>query len=328
MKRANIITFLLWLAALGLAAWALKEIDLSTVWAQMSRLTAFHYSVWLVLNILVTVLSTLRWQLLLSILSSPINLGRLLIIRLAGQTISFITPGPQFGGEPLQIYWLYKRCAVPLHNAIASLGLDRSFELWVNFSVLLIGVLFLLLSPTMAFAQWGQITLVLLAITVAMPLALFYFLNSPQKLLNSIHRIASRWLTHPKLIARAETWQQLELDLKTIGTQHRSALMQALVVSVVGWGLILTELYFLLYLLNIPVFAQSFVLIAVAIRLAMLLPLPGGIGTIEAALLWSFQMLDLPTSDAFALIALMRLRDIALLAVGFISLRSVRALHP
>ncbi len=328
MKKANFITALLWLLALALAVWALRDINFQAAWEQMARLSVGQYCLWLILNILVCVISTLRWQLLIAALSSSVTLGRLLIIRLAGQTISFVTPGPQFGGEPLQIYWLYRRCALPLHKAISSLGLDRCFELWVNFSVLLIGAIFLLSTPSMAFAQWGQIALLLLVITLAMPVAFFYVLYAPQKLINNIRGIASRWLKHPKLIADTDSWQQLEWDLTNLFSQHRGTLVKALVVSILVWGLILAELYFLLHLLGVGVSAQQFVLIAVAIRLAMLLPLPGGIGTIEAALLWCFQMLDLPIGEAFALIALMRLRDIAILLAGFVSLRAVKSLSP
>lgn len=325
MKPANLMTLSLWIGAFALAAWALKEINLDAIIWQVKQLSFSQWCIWLLLNIFVTLFSTLRWHLLLSALSSSVSLWRLLVIRLAGQTISFITPGPQFGGEPLQVYWLYKRCAIPLHRAIISLGLDRCFELWVNFSVLLIGALYLLLSPTMAFAQWGQIALVLCVLAFAMPAVLFYFLRSPNKLLDRIKTLSRRWLTHPKLTTREESWQQLEADFLRLNSHHRGALLQALSISIVGWGIILGELYFLLHLLDIYLPVQSFVLIAVSIRLAMLLPLPGGIGTIEAALLWCFQMLELQTSDAFALIALMRLRDLTILAAGFASLRTVRS---
>ncbi len=51
-------------------------------------------------------------------------------------------------------------------------------------------------------------------------------------------------------------------------------------------------------------------------RLAFLLPLPGGIGTLEASLFWVFQTLDLPLSAVMSVIALMRLRDVLTLLVG------------
>ena len=55
----------------------------------------------------------------------------------------------------------------------------------------------------------------------------------------------------------------------------------------------------------------------------MLLPLPGGIGTIEAAVLWCFSTLNLGTVEALGLIALMRLRDAAILAFGLSSLAAM-----
>jgi glycosyltransferase 2 family protein len=52
------------------------------------------------------------------------------------------------------------------------------------------------------------------------------------------------------------------------------------------------------------------------VRLAFLLPLPGGIGSVEAGLFWAFQALALPLPAAAALIVLMRLRDVIILLTG------------
>src|SRR5690606_41055301 len=59
----------------------------------------------------------------------------------------FITPGPQFGGEPFQLYWLWKRCSLPLYKGFLALALDRFIELSVNFAILL-GASFYLFSTT------------------------------------------------------------------------------------------------------------------------------------------------------------------------------------
>ena len=73
-----------------------------------------------------------------------ISLLQILGVRQAGALISFVTPGPQFGGEPLQVLWLWRRYRVPGPTALLAVGLDRFFELFVNFSVLLVAVLLLL----------------------------------------------------------------------------------------------------------------------------------------------------------------------------------------
>lgn len=328
MSRDKLIALVLWLSAFSLALWALQDISLGAVRKQMQHLSLGQYLTWLSLNAFVMAVSTQRWRLLMNALSAPIAFRHLLIVRLAGQTISFITPGPQFGGEPLQVYWLYTRCHIAIHKALISLGLDRCFELWVNFSVLLLGALYLLLSPSVAFAQWGQIIVVLLALVLIIPAALFGFLSRPQGLLDAIQRLFKRWLEHPKLSPSDEFWGQTASALSAITTQHRAVLLRALLVSIAGWVFILAELYVLLIFVDVYVDLQGFVFIAVAIRVAMLLPLPGGIGTIEAAVLWCFAMLALDMQAAFALIVLMRLRDIFILGAGFMSLRALHRLSP
>ena len=72
----------------------------------------------------------------------------------------------------------------------------------------------------------------------------------------------------------------------------------------------------LLHFLGLVLTPAAFILLIVAMRLAMLLPMPGGIGSIEAALLWSFQLLQLPAAAAIGLIALTRLRDAVVLLIG------------
>lgn len=325
MNRANAVTSLLWLSAIALVTWVLKDLPLAAMAQGLSQLTLTQWSLWLVLNVLVVALSTLRWHILIAALNGTVNFFTLTLIRLAGQTISFVTPGPQFGGEPMQVFWLYKRQGLPLHKAVLSLGLDRFLELWVNFAVLLLGAILLLLSPRMGFADWNQITLVLLLLLLAIPILLLSLFRRPQWLTRRLGPLFARWLSHPRLAALKAHKDSLEDDLQTLLLQRKRVLVQALFISMFNWGIILAELWLLLYFAQVTVDIQGFTLIAVAIRLAMLLPLPGGIGTIEAALLWSMQMLGYEISDALILIAMMRLRDTLILVVGAGSLVALRA---
>lgn len=324
MNRANAITLLLWFSAIALLSWVLKDLPLAQMLQGLAQLSTRQWSLWLALNMLVMALSTLRWYALVAALNGAVNFFTLVMIRLAGQTISFVTPGPQFGGEPIQVFWLYKRQGLPLHKAVLSLGLDRFLELWVNFAVLLLGAMLLLLSPRMAFADWNQIVLVLFLVLLGVPILFLALFRRPQWMRRSLHPVLNRWLSHPRLAALKPHSDALEQDLQQLLQQRRRVLVQALCLSIFNWTIILTELYLLLLFAQVPVDIQGFTLIAVAIRLAMLLPLPGGIGTIEAALLWSMQMLGYEVVDALVLIALMRLRDTVILLAGAASLVALR----
>lgn len=324
MTRAHAITLLLWVGAIALATWILKDLPLDAMQQGLMQLSFSQWSFWLILNVLVMALSTLRWYALITALQGTVNFLALTLIRLAGQTISFVTPGPQFGGEPMQIYWLYKRQGLALPKSVLSLGLDRFLELWVNFAVLLLGALLLLLSPRMAFADWNQVALILLLLLLGIPILFLVMFRRPQWITQRLHPHVTRWLSHPRLAALRSHQDALEEDFKELLRHRKGVLVQALGLSIFNWAVILAELWLLLYFAQVSVDLQGFTLIAVSIRLAMLLPLPGGIGTIEAALLWSIQMLGYELSDAIVLIALMRLRDSLILLAGAASLAALR----
>src|SRR5690606_34545763 len=90
------------------------------------------------------------------------------------------------------------------------------------------------------------------------------------------------------------------------------------------WCAVLAELWLLLSFVGVQPGLTGFVMILLTIRMAMLLPLPAGIGTIEAGILWTFQSQGLDAASAMGLIALMRLRDVAILLLGLLCLRLVR----
>ncbi len=327
MSRATLITLLLWSLALGLAAWTLRQLPLATMGAAVTGLSPGQWLLWLLLNGIVMALSTGRWQLFARALGDRLALWPLLLIRMAGQTVSFLTPGPQFGGEPLQVYWLCRRHGISLHRAVLSLGLDRFVDLWVNFAVLLGGVGLLLFTRLVPSQDWQGTLLVLGLALLALPALGVLVLRQPAWLAARLGALAARWERHPRLqrsgAALSEHWQALQDALRQLLQTRRSTLLAGLLLTLLGWVAILGELRALLFFLNVQVQMADFVLLFVAIRLAMLLPLPGGIGTIEAAVLWCFATLELGTTEALGLIALMRLRDVAILGFGLCSLAAV-----
>lgn len=324
MQRAKQLTILLWLISLSLAAWTLTQLPIADITTSFATLSTTQWIFWLGLNGLIIFILTLRWQLLTQALLAPVNLAKLLLIRQAGQTVSFITPGPQFGGEPLQIYWLYKY-GLSLRKAFLSLGLDRFFELWVNFSVLLLAVLLLLSgigNNSLGIGDW-QTTLMPLLLLLGLMFSLAWLLiKQPQWISNRLERVAARWQHNPRLHNINQHWQSLGDDLRIALRTQKVRFLLAAVLSLLGWAGLLGELYLILRFVGIEADLYSFLLILVAMRMALLLPMPGGVGTLEASVLWSFHTLNLPASAALGLIALMRTRDAIILLIGLACLRA------
>ena len=327
MSWLKSIPVLLWSAALILVGWILYQLPLTTITQSLSTLTITQWLAWISINLAIIALATQRWLTLIKGLGLSVKFNELLMIRQAGQAISFITPGPQFGGEPLQIYWLWKRNRWPIHSALLAVGVDRFYELWINFGVLLLSLILLMTtsitSPTTAI-NWQVIFFGLVLILLALSLLGGLILKQPERVLTWIKRITHYWQHHPRLLHIETHWQRLYSDLTSLMTTHKAELAQAFVWSLIGWIGLISELWLILSFFDIGLTLSSFMMILVAMRLAFLLPLPGGIGTLEASLFWVFQILGLPLTVAISVMALMRLRDAITLVIGLYCVRALR----
>ncbi len=320
MNRWNWLTLLLWMLALVLAYWTLTRLPLNDIVAQLGLLSLADWLLWSLVNIAILYVAVKRWQLLGQALQATLSLTRLFRIRLAGNAVSFLTPGPHFGGEPLQLYWLYRHFDVSMHRAVGMLGLDRFMETGTNIAVLLAGVLILLGSTILPVSEWLQISAILAG---ALCLMLFFaalLLRHPEWLANRfrtlVKSVRGGAQAEPAKKTELTGWQSLVGTLREALSSHRPRLWVALLLSLASWGALLVELALLLGFLGLTVSPSDIILIMVGMRLAMLLPVPGGIGTVEASILWSFQFLGLSVSAAVGLIALIRLRDALVLLIG------------
>lgn len=325
LARWNLVTLLLWLLALALAGWTLGQLPLGSIAAQLGQLAWHNWLLWTLVNGVILYLAVKRWQLLGQALQAPLSLARLFRMRQAGSAVSFLTPGPHFGGEPLQLFWLKRFFGQPLHRAVAMLGLDRFVETGTNIAVLLAGVLILLGTAVVPLDDGLQISAILGAVLAVLLLAAALVVRHPRWLANRFRPLVQRWRNEadePGADSDTSGWQALVALMHGALASHRVRLWAALVLSLLGWVALLVELWLLLGFLGLNPSPADLLTIMVGMRLAMLLPVPGGIGTIEASLLWSFQLLGLPGSAALGLIALVRLRDALVLLIGLACLWS------
>lgn len=314
--RQRLLVLVLWGLALALVAWTLGQLPLGEMLVRLEQLDWQDYLWWSLTNVLILALAVKRWQVLARALDATLSMPWLFRLRQAGGAVSFITPGPQFGGEPLQLFWLHRHSHLPLHQAIPVLGLDRLLETGTNIAVLLAGVLLMIGTAIMPVAQWLQVAAILMLILGALVATTVVVIRHPGWLAERFRKIASHWQSYKPAEERPGGWEQLAALLKQTVAQERPRLWLALGLAIAGWGLLLFELFLLLHFLGLPVTVPDLILIMLGMRLAMLLPAPGGIGTVEASLFWSFSFLGLPLSAAAGLIALTRLRDVIILLTG------------
>ncbi|MFM1897318.1 MAG: hypothetical protein RLZZ385_2392, partial [Pseudomonadota bacterium] len=220
---------LLWLAALAMVIWILRQLPLDSILQTLAGLSWRQWLAWTAANTIVLLLGTLRWQVLTRLLGLPVTFLQLLLVRQAGQLISFLTPGPQFGGEPFQIYWLCRRFKSPLHSAVLGLGLDRFYELWINFSILILGIVLLMLTPAaQGAAEWQRVLGILVLLVVLLSCLAWVVMSRPGWLTAHLEKTVGRWLRNPRLQSLGSHWQALGDDLRKVTASGRPALWLAL----------------------------------------------------------------------------------------------------
>lgn len=306
---------LLWALVAILLYLALRDAPLAEIGQVLAQLSAGQVFVLISVNVLFLSLMTLRWARLLRSLGRPVNVLRLVGMRLAGFGVSYFTPGPQFGGEPVQVDLLRRR-GVPLADAISSVFLDRLVDLLANFTFLVIGIVTVAVSGVLAgktSPAWsGLASLVLLVLPLAHLAALW---SGRQPLSWLLARLtaggARQWLLKAK-----EVVEQSEAQISALCQAKPGVLLQVLGLSAAIWLLVIGEFLLTLRFLGVQATLIQAISALTAVRLAFLMPLPGGMGVLEASLALVSQAFGWGAAVGIALSLIIRARDLLLASLG------------
>ena len=298
---------LLWFALSSVSWTELRAIFLQLNWGDLLILA--------LANGFVLVIFTLRWQLFLTTMGYRLAFRRLFGYRLAAFGVSYFTPGPHFGGEPLQVYLVHKRDDVPTGAAIATVTLDKLVELLANFTFLVLGA-YLILSRHLVPAEIRFQVILYSGLLMAAPLVLltaYWFDRHPLTWL--MHQFTRIW--------PAAALHRFESALHTgedqvgdLCRQQPGTLLLALLLSAVGWVAIVAEVWLATRVLGFNMTWLEVISILVAARIAILLPMPAGIGALEASLVFAMTTLGYSAAAGISLSLLIRARDITLGLLG------------
>lgn len=306
--------------------WGLREIPLDEMGASLSRLAAWQILVIAGVNILILVVFTGRWWLILRALGHRVPFLNLVGYRLAGFGLSYFTPGPQFGGEPLQIHLIRSRHPIPTSSAIAAVSLDKLFELLANFSFLAIGILAIVRS-NLFHTRLALPFVLLVGLLLLLPGTYLLSLRAGWRPLRWMVRLLPRRaLAHPFAQKTSQALLTSEAHMIHFCQGRRASLLKVLAISLFSWMLVVIEYWLTLFFLGQTLELTQILSLLAAARLAFLLPSPGALGTLEASQILMMQALGLNPALALSLSLLIRGRDLLLgglgLGLGFYLSRS------
>lgn len=315
-------TRLIWLAsiislALGgaLLYWLFSQYDIGTLLSELKNFGPVAFIGFTTISLMNFGLYVLRWKTIIKNTgdkSKKLSFFRLYTHRLAGYSFSYLTPMAQAGGEPVRMGMLINDGVEP-KRAVGSVSIDIALELLFFTLFLTAGFIAALTEGTVALnTSW--VAVIFLIIFLSFFAGLWWIVATDKRPLEKLRDRQKK--DHP--------WSKtLDFLADTEGTvmdffsRGRSITLYVMLLSALVMAFRMVEVAFIMWGFGLTIsFAQAF-LIATLPGLALLIPIPAGIGVFEGGFATIFSVLAIPLSP-LAFVAIIRLRDLVFILLGLI----------
>jgi len=311
-----------WMIRVGLFAllvallwWALKDVPLGEILETAARLRPWHLIVILLVNSLYYFFTTLRWWLIVTASHRQVSFKHLIVVRLAVFGVSYFTPGPQVGGEPLQVLRLRQRYGVPFTRATATVILDKLLEFLVNFLLIAAG-LFAILQAGILFGNAMRMGSAIagIALLISWPpihITLLFKRRYPLSWVIRATRVSPKHKFY-RFVRAAEHLAGAFIQ------RYPGRLFSALLSSLLSGGLLVLDYTLITRFLGINLSLWNTFTCWAMGWLSLLMPLPGGLGALEASQVFALGQFGYSAATALGLTLLMRGRDIFIGSIGLL----------
>lgn len=232
--------------------------------------------------------------------------------RMTGYAVGYMTPLNQAGGEPARVALLMAD-GVPSRSAVASATLDVAFELCSFVVFVALGVLFALFEH-----QGGVGTLVAMGggLFVAFFVLVAFFTALARGVPMAKPLFRALRLDRVKRLQGVEHWlEDTEELMRQFFAGGMATVSGIAVLSMTMVAFRVIETFYIAWGFGVSLnFAQAF-LISSLPGLALLLPVPGGLGIFEGGFAAVFAALAVPM-DPLAFAFIIRLRDAVFMILG------------
>lgn len=256
-----------------------------------------------------------RWKLIVNHIQQEekIPFWRLYMHRMAGFCFSYITPSAQAGGEPVRMAFLAKDGIKP-EKAVAAVTLDIAFELTFFAGFIFFGFILSLLQGVTDFSS-SYMSFVFLFLLFGFFLGMWFMVwrgYRPFQALKRKQKKKHAWSGVLKFLAETER------SISNFFEGQRSTTVGVMALSVTTMLFRIVEVFFIAWGFGFVglQFSQAF-LAATLPGLALLVPIPAGLGVFEGGMDLVFQVLDIPIAS-LAFIAIIRARDLIFILIGFL----------
>jgi len=308
--------FALYSILAALLYFALRNTPFIEIWNALTQLDLSQVSVLFVINALVIVFITARWWVIVCAENPAIPFLPLIRYRLSVFGLSYFTPGPQVGGEPLQVLYLQRNHGISFARATSAVIMDKLLEFLANFILIGIGLTAAVRVGLISHNSTQALgSLIPVAVVLAWPvihLILLYRGNYP---ISSLLRSAASFIGSPNWVRLIIVSERMAA---AFARRKLGALLLALGFSMLAWAGMAAEYFLMASFLNASLSFEQTLAALTAALFAFLLPLPGGLGALEASQVYALTTMGYAPAIGISLSLIMRGRDLLNGGIGLL----------
>jgi len=308
--------WLVWALLLIAAGYAARSLPFSEIWGNFQRLTPIQLTGWIILNLVILTLASMRWQTLLQAQGQSVPILSIAGYRMASYALSYFAPGPQVAGEAMQVYIIQKRHKVPSATAISTVVLDKSMEILANFLFIVIGGAVIVSSRVINQAFFAQFIL-LMCLILCLPISYFVALWKGSKPAARLFQWIKGLRKNDDRINRwIDVATNAEGQMIYLCKEKPRVMAQVFVLSVLIWVVLLMDYALAMSFFGLELNLVETVSALTAARIAFLTPIPGGLGAYEASQVLVMTALGLSPAVGVSLSLIVRGRDLLMGGLG------------
>lgn len=314
-RLAWIITIFTLPVGIGILWWLFRSQDIPALIAEINNFGLFAFLAFLVISLLNFSLYVLRWQLILNNTDKQklkLKFSRLFFHRMAGFAFSYLTPMAQAGGEPVRM-GLLMNDKVSGRRAVATVTIDIAFELAFFAGFIFIGFIVALLEGIADFSS-AWFSLLFLTLFILFFITIWQLITRGYRPFDHLYKkVGSK---HPA-IKIFDFLAQTENVISKFFQQRKKIVGGVMLLSMSVMILRIFEIFFIAWGFGLSLtFGQAFLATTLP-GLALLVPIPAGLGLFEGGFSVIFTLLGI-TISPLAFVAIIRLRDISFIILGLI----------
>ena len=310
MKKNWVRRALVFIVLASLLYFALRNAPLTEIIQTLQQLQFWQVLTLLLINALIYALITLRWWIIVRAESRSLPYFPLLAVRLAVFGVSYFTLGPQVGGEPLQVLYLQRKYGITYTRATASVLMDKLLEFLANFFLLAVGLTSVLQAGIISTNGSNSILSLsgLVILCVWPPIHIILMMRGIYPVSIVLRKISTNKFA--RFIFASERMAG------TFCRRHLVSLLSATAVSILAAVGMVSEFFFITNFLNIELSFSQTIAAWTAGWLAFLVPLPGGLGALEASQVFALGAFGISAASAISVTFLIRGRDLLIGGLG------------